>query len=187
MIILASASPRRRELLGYIAPEFEVRPTGCDESCGRTDGEGRVLELSMRKALAAREHAAAGDAVIAADTVVELDGEILEKPRDREDALRMLHALSGRTHTVCTGVAMCFRGKTYSFCEKTRVTFCRLREEQLVAYVDSGEPMDKAGAYGMQGAGSFMVERVEGDPYNVIGLPVCALNRLLWDVGALGG
>ena len=183
MLILASGSPRRRELLGRITPDFTVRPTGCDEDLLCDDPAQRVLELSRRKARAA--DCAAADAVLAADTIVALDGAILEKPADSDDARRMLRLLSGRTHTVYTGVTLRRGAEERSFYCATAVTFWPLEEDLLENYVRSGEPLDKAGAYGIQGRGALLVRRIEGDFFNVMGLPVGQVYRALLEFGAL--
>ncbi len=185
MIILASQSPRRRELMKHITEEFLVRPTGCDEHLCCPDPVEHVRLLALRKAEAAvKEHAPGeNDAVVAADTVVFLDGRILEKPADEEDARAMLRALSGRENTVCTGVAVAFRGELRSFTRQTKVRFYRLTEDEIEAYVRSGEPMDKAGAYAIQGLGALLVREIEGDYFNVVGLPVAPLARLLREMG----
>ena len=180
MIILASASPRRRELLSYVC-EFEVRPTDCDESCDIASPEEFVRELSRRKALACA--AEAGDIVIGADTVVAIDGEILGKPKDAEDAKNMLRKLSGRTHSVFTGVTVVKDGEAHTFAERTDVTFFELSAETIDRYVASKEPCDKAGAYGIQGKGCLLVEKINGDYFNVVGLPVARLSRLLNTIG----
>ena len=182
MIILASASPRRRELLGRIC-DFEVRPSDCDEKCDKTDPAQYVTELSQRKAHATR--AENGDTVIAADTSVFLDGEMLNKPRDKADAKRMLKALSGRIHSVYTGVTVISNGRSVSFCEKTDVEFYGLSSELISEYAESGEPLDKAGAYGIQGKGCVLVKRIDGDYFNVMGLPVARLYRELKNIGAI--
>ncbi len=182
MIVLASASPRRRELLSRIC-EFEVRPSRCDENCGERDPDALVRELSLRKARAAK--AGPSDVVIAADTVVFLDGDILGKPRDKAEAREMLGRLSGRTHTVFTGVTVIKDGKEHTFCDRTRVTFYRLSKELADEYVESGEPLDKAGAYGIQGKGCLLVKRIEGDFFNVMGLPIARLYRLLTEIGGI--
>jgi len=183
MIILASASPRRRELLGQIC-DFEVRATDCDESCALTSPEELVCELSKRKAQACR--AGTEDTVIGADTVVALDGEILGKPKDAEDAKNMLRKLSGRTHSVFTGVTVLKNGGAHTFCERTDVTFYELSEELIDRYVDTKEPYDKAGAYGIQGKGCVLVKGICGDYFNVVGLPMGRLYHLLNTIGGSG-
>ncbi len=185
MLILASQSPRRRELLGLITDQFLVRPTGCDESFVCADPAEHARQLALRKCAAAvaAQPLNPDDAVIAADTVVFLDGVLLEKPRTAEEACAMLRRLSGNTHVVCTGVAVAYHGETRSFVQQTRVTFRNLSDELIARYVATGEPMDKAGAYGIQGRGALLVEGIEGDYFNVVGLPVSALYRLLLDMG----
>lgn len=186
MIVLASASPRRQQLLKLIYPDFAVRPANCDESSDLHDPAARSVQLALRKAGTLAKQCAPEDTVIAADTMVYLHGHILEKPRTPAEARQMLLSLSGETHTVYTGVAVCHGGQSYSFCSQTDVTFCPLPAWQIDAYVASGEPMDKAGAYGIQGAGALLVERIDGDFYNVMGLPVSQLHQLLLRIGAAG-
>ncbi len=183
MLILASQSPRRRELLGLITRNFLVRPTGCDETLDCADPAEHALQIACRKCAAALAEAGPEDAVIAADTVVYLDGLLLGKPRDPAEAAAMLSRLSGRTHTVCTGVAVAFRGGTRNLCQQTRVTFYDLSRGLIDWYVSTGEPMDKAGAYGIQGRGALLVRDIAGDYSNVVGLPVAALYRLLVEMG----
>ena len=183
MLILASQSPRRRELLGLITRNFLVRPTGCDETLDCADPAEYALQIACRKCAAALAEAGPEDAVIAADTVVYLDGLLLGKPRDPAEAAAMLSRLSGRTHTVCTGVAVAFRGGTRTLCQQTRVTFYDLSRSLIDWYVSTGEPMDKAGAYGIQGRGALLVRDIAGDYSNVVGLPVAALYRLLVEMG----
>ena len=183
MLILASQSPRRRELLGLITRDFLVRPTGCDETLDCADPAEHALQIACRKCAAALAEAGPEDAVIAADTVVYLDGLLLGKPRDPAEAAAMLSRLSGRTHTVCTGVAVAFRGGTRNLCQQTRVTFYDLSRGLIDWYVSTGEPMDKAGAYGIQGRGALLVRDIAGDYSNVVGLPVAALYRLLVEMG----
>ena len=184
MLILASQSPRRRELLGLITEHFLVRPTGCDESFLCDDPAEHARQLALRKCAAALENQSLNpdDAIIAADTVVFLDGVLLEKPATADEACVMLRRLSGNTHTVCTGVAVAFRGETRSFVQQTRVTFYDLPDSLIDWYVSTGEPMDKAGAYGIQGKGALLVKGIEGDYFNVVGLPVSPLYRLLLDM-----
>lgn len=178
-IVLASGSPRRRELLhlGGLR-DFTVAPTDADETVPEGTPPGEMVRLlSRRKAEAAR--AAARDIVIAADTIVWLDGRALGKPADGEDAVRMLTELSGRRHTVWTGVTL-RRGLEYlTECEATEVWFRTLEPAEIRAYVRTGEPMDKAGAYAIQGTACSFVERIEGDYTNVIGLPMARLAAML--------
>ncbi|MPM19823.1 Septum formation protein Maf [bioreactor metagenome] len=183
-LILASGSPRRRELLGQMGlGEFTVISPDIDESVWKDLPPGqqvRTLSASKAAAVAARQE---GAMVIAADTVVVLDGLVLGKPRDREDAIRMLTALSGRRHEVYTGVTVTKDNVTLTEHEITRVTFRLLSREEISHYVDTGEPMDKAGAYGIQRFGALLVEGIEGDYFNVMGLPVCRLGRMLTEFG----
>lgn len=179
-IILASQSPRRRELLGQMGfTDFEIRPAVGEERAepGLTPAE-LVEALSRQKGEEIAKNAA--DAlVIAADTVVAVDGRVLGKPHDRGEAEAMLASLSGRTHTVYTGVTLCCGGEVLCQHEATHVRFRPLTAEEISAYVATGEPMDKAGAYGIQGYGALLVEGIEGDYSNVVGLPVCRLGRML--------
>lgn len=180
-IVLASASPRRRELLEQIGLAFEVRVSDVEEKVTVSDPGQVVEELSRQKAeavLAALEETEGDMLVIGADTVVALEGNILGKPADPEDATRMLKELSGRSHEVYTGVTLLYRPGTGSsvcrrtFHERTKVVFCPLTEEEISDYVSSGECLDKAGAYGIQGIFARYVQGIEGDYNNVVGLPV---------------
>lgn len=183
-LVLASSSPRRRELLAELGLPFEVRPSDADET--PRPGEGpEALVLRLARAKAARV-ARPGELVLGADTVVAIDGEILGKPIDGADATRMLRALSGRPHEVWTGVALHrTTGTTASeptalaYARRTLVTFRELSESELTAYVASGEPRDRAGAYAIQGGAAGFVERMEGDWDNVVGLPLAAVRDLL--------
>lgn len=181
-VILASASPRRSQLLRGLGISFCVRPADCDEHSAEHDPERLVCELARRKAMAV--DAGPQDTVIAADTVVCLSGEILGKPHDSAEASNMLHRLSGRMHTVFTGVAVRRSGQILVRAEKTDVYFRTLPDEYIERYVESGEPLDKAGAYGIQGVGGAFVRRIEGDFYNVMGLPLCTLCQMLEEIGA---
>jgi septum formation protein len=173
-VILASSSPRRRELLHLIGVPHEIRPADIDESC--RPGESPRAHAERL----AREKASAIDApdavVIGSDTIVVVDGDVLGKPRDRAQAAEMLRRLSGRSHVVMTGVAVWWRGRLESTVEEVDVTFRDLTDREIDRYIDTGEPMDKAGAYGIQGYGATIVERVEGDYFAVMGL---ALNQLV--------
>lgn len=185
-LILASASPRRRELLGRMGLTFEVRASDVDE---RIEGlpEERVLALSIRKAEAAARGLEAG-LVLAADTLVALDGLSLGKPADARAAKAMLSALSGRSHEVYTGVCLldASSGRRDARVECTRVWFRPLSEAQIETYVETGEPMDKAGAYAIQGGAGAFVERIEGSFENVMGLPVQTLQSMLQEFAACG-
>ncbi len=178
-LILASASPRRQELLRLITEDFEVHPVNADETLpAGMPTELAASFLADQKAQAAAK-AHPGDLVIGCDTIVMLEDEIMGKPKDREDAFRMLRRLSGETHTVMTGTALYLDEKSTVFTTETDVTFYELTDEEINAYLDTGEPFDKAGAYGIQGKGSLLVRRIEGDYFNVVGLPVAALSRTL--------
>ena len=182
MLILASASPRREELLRLITADFAVVTMDTDETVPPGTGpEETVLELARRKALAVAA-ARPEDTVIGADTVVAVDGEILGKPRDEAEAAAMLGRLSGRRHMVFTGVAIIAGGRCRAFAEHAEVEFIPLRASQISAYVATGEPMDKAGAYGIQGKGALYVRGITGDFYTVMGLPVCRLAGILEEI-----
>lgn len=179
-IILASQSPRRRELLKRIVPDFVVQPADADESLSPDcTPEQNVAQLARRKARAVAQQAEAGALVIAADTIVVCDDAILGKPADQADAVRMLHMLSGRTHQVMTAVCVKTAETELAEVSVTDVTFRTLHDGEAEAYAASGEPMDKAGAYGIQGAGGLFIPRIDGDYYGVMGLPVCMLGELL--------
>ena len=179
-IILASQSPRRRELLEMLGLQFEIRPAVGDEIIA--DGLTPAVAVKALSGGKAEEVAALCDSdtlVIAADTVVAHEGKILGKPRDEEDAFRMLSALSGAEHRVYTGVTL-IRGETQlREAEETIVRFRPMTEREIRAYIRTGEPMDKAGAYGAQGIGALFVDRIEGDFFNVMGLPLCRLCTML--------
>ena len=184
-IILASASPRRRELLERIGiTGFTVAAPNVDESVepGLSPAD-MVEELSLRKARAAAQNACPDDLIIAADTVVALDAAVLGKPRDRDDAFAMLSALSGREHHVYTGVTVLRGARTVTRHEVTAVTFRELSPDEIRSYIATGEPMDKAGAYGIQGVGALLVSGIRGDYSNVMGLPVFRLGLILRDFG----
>ncbi len=182
-VILASQSPRRRELLALIGITHEVRPADVDESVHPDEAPVPHCERLAR----AKAHTLAvqhPDAVvIGSDTIVVIDGDILGKPGDRAEAIAMVSRLSGRTHTVFTAVAVAHGGVTLSGVESVSVTFRELEAAQIAAYVDTGEPMDKAGAYGIQGFGATNVERIDGDYFAVMGLPLGRMVALLRDLG----
>ena len=183
-VILASASPRRRELLALVFPSFRVIPSSFDENMvpPELDPPGHVVYSAEMKA---KDLAGTylESLVIAADTVVVIDGEILGKPADQRDAARMLRALSGRTHQVYTGVAVARHGRLRSDFECTDVTFADLSDETISRYIATGEPMDKAGAYAIQGKGSVLISGINGCYFNVVGLPLHNLSRLLEQFG----
>ena len=180
-VILASASPRRRELLRLIGVEHEVRPADIDERyLPHETPRAHAERLAREKATTIHED----DAVtIGSDTIVVVDGDVLGKPRDRAHAAQMLRRLSGRSHVVMTGVAVCWQDRVASGLEEVAVTFRVLTDVEIERYIDTGEPMDKAGAYGIQGFGATIVERVDGDYFAVMGL---ALNRLMGLCRSLG-
>lgn len=177
MIILASQSPRRQELLKLITSDFEIKVSNVDETLpDKITPKEAVMYLSKIKA----ELFADGDnIVIGADTVVALDGKILGKPKSEENAKEMLRFLSGRTHSVFTGVTLASDKKAKTFAVETKVKFFELTNEEIDAYIKTKEPFDKAGAYGIQGYGSLLVEKIDGDYFNVVGLPVSTLAREL--------
>lgn len=178
-IILASQSPRRRELMANIVSDFEVIVSDADETVpeGIAPEEVPAYLARVKAAAVAGDHP--GKTVIGADTVVILDGEVMGKPRDEADAVRMLQMLSGRVHTVITGCCIIRDGSRHSFSETTHVEFYPLNDREIMEYIATGEPFDKAGAYGIQGRGSVLVKRIEGDFFNVMGLPVGRLRREL--------
>ncbi len=184
-IILASQSPRRRQLLGQIGLDhFIVRPARGEEIMDPALSPAQLVEeLSRQKAREVAGASDPGDLVIAADTVVAIDGRVLGKPHDREEACAMLSALSGREHTVYTGVTVCRDDRMLTQHEATQVRFRPLSPREIRAYVDSGEPMDKAGAYGVQELGALLVEGIRGDYFNVVGLPLCRLGQMLSQFG----
>ena len=182
-VILASQSPRRRELLDLIGIAHEVRPADVDESVHPDElpvPHCERLARSKAHTLAVQHPDAV---VIGSDTIVVIDGDILGKPADRVGAIAMLSRLSGRTHTVFTAVAVAHGGVTLSGVETVAVTFRTLDDARIAAYVDTGEPMDKAGAYGIQGFGATNVERIDGDYFAVMGLPLGRMVGLMQELG----
>ena len=182
-IVLASASPRRQELLQRIGiADFEVRVPDADESYPATlTPQEIVCHISRQKSLALKS--GEDEIVITADTMVFLDDKRLGKPTDEADALAMLTALQGRRHTVCTGVTVRQGNNILTRAASTDVYFRPAQQQELLAYIRGGEPMDKAGAYGVQGQGSLLVERIDGDFFNVMGLPVVLLSQMLQHFG----
>ena len=182
-IVLASGSPRRQELLHRIGiDEFTIRVPQVEESYpDDLSPEQIVSYISRKKSLAVPS--GNEEIVITADTMVFLDDKRLGKPRDEADALIMLTALAGRHHTVCTGVTVRCGEQLITRAQSTEVHFREATQEELRAYIRSGEPMDKAGAYGVQGQGALLVERIDGDFFNVMGLPVLLLSRMLREFG----
>ena len=184
-IILASGSPRRKELLTQIGvKDYRVVVSDVDENVDRDmPPDQMVEELSRRKAEAVRDQVGGDALIIAADTVVSLEGEVLGKPSDETDAFRMLSALSGNRHQVYTGFTVLCGGEAVTSHETTTVTFRELEMQEIMDYIATGEPMDKAGAYGIQGLGAVLISGIEGDYFNVMGLPVYRLGRVLAGFG----
>lgn len=181
-LILASQSPRRRELFDLIGLAYTPVVSPADENIPLSEPGAYVEALALRKAEAVfAQHPRA--CVVGADTIVWQDGRIIGKPKDEADAFCILQALSGKTHTVYTGLAVLAPGSREILHDVTRVTFRPLAEEEIRSYIKSGEPMDKAGAYGVQGLGAVLVERVEGCYFTVIGLPVPRLYTALKKLG----
>ena len=189
-LILASASPRRQELLRTLGLAFTVKTADIDETMDPALGaEAEVARICRAKAMAVLPAAAEDDIVIAADTIVCVDDRILGKPHTAAEAAEMLRLLSGREHQVRTGVTVCTRERAVTEVDVTGVRFRPLTEAEIAAYVRTGEPMDKAGAYGIQGLASIFVESLRGDYFNVMGLPLCRLSQILqqFGVAVLGG
>ncbi len=177
MIILASKSPRRKELLSFITTDFTVKSADVDETLPQGITPDKAVEyLSRIKAEPLKNE---NDIVIGADTVVALDGKILGKPRDEADAFATLRMLSGKEHSVFTGVSVIKGEKIETFSVQTKVKMFELTDEEIEEYIATAEPFDKAGSYGIQGKGSLLVEKIDGDYFNVVGLPISRLNRVL--------
>ena len=182
-IILASASPRRKELLELINVKFKIQASNIDEILDdRLNLEDKIEDLSYQKASSIADTVSGDFLVIGADTVVEIDGEILGKPKDKADAKRMLQLLSGKDHQVITAICLIptnDKNNSVKTHEKTKVKFIQLTEEQIDKYIESGEPMDKAGAYAIQGLGVMFVKSISGCYTNVVGLPIPLLTGIL--------
>ncbi len=182
-VVLASASPRRRDLLRLIGIPHEIRPADIDETYISGEQPRQHAER-LARAKADKVAATESDAlVIGADTIVVVDGSVLGKPGNEADAVRMLSMLSGRSHVVITAVATAYDGRVVSGVEEVVVAFRDLSREEIESYIATGEPMDKAGAYGIQGFGATIVRRVEGDYFAVMGLPLVRLTALMSEVG----
>jgi septum formation protein len=186
MLVLASASPRRRELLAQAGFSFQVHPARIpEEPLVDEDPIAYVTRLAREKAQAVFAHlstvpvASASLVVLGADTIVTLDGHILGKPKDRPDAVRMLRLLSGRDHRVVTGVALAAAGLDETAAEITTVSFLALSDDEIESYIATGEPMDKAGAYAIQGRAARWIPRIEGCYFNVVGLPLARISTML--------
>ncbi len=183
-VILASASPRRSELLRNLGLSFVICPADLDEESIQENTPSRLVEaISSAKASKVAAESDPNALVIAADTVVVLDGVVLGKPANADAAKQMLSALSGKTHEVYTGVTLRQGVRDVCFHERSEVQFRTLSEEEIGAYLQTGEPMDKAGSYGIQGVGALLVSEIRGDYFNVMGLPLCRLGLALQDFG----
>ena len=183
MLVLASASPRRRELLHNVGISFDVQPAHINEDPLPNEVAKDYAERLAREKAQAIAQQRPKNPVLGADTVVVIDNQILGKPADSADAARMLHLLSGRTHQVITGVCLAVDGRYTVASETTAVTMSEISEQEIRAYVATGEPMDKAGAYAIQGIASRWIPRIEGDYSNVVGLPVARVYRMLQQAG----
>lgn len=186
-LILASKSPRRREILGSLGLSFEVITADTDESCDLSDPTLYVKEIAVRKGKAVRDALLAegrdlsDTVIISADTVVACDGKILGKPHSREEAKEMLTLLSGKTHTVISGVALFSEDKVAVCAEVTEVVFTEIDEKELSLYLDSDEPYDKAGAYAIQGFASLWISGIGGDYFNVVGFPTHRFRQMMFE------
>lgn len=183
-LILASSSPRRKELLTQLGLTFRIMTSNVKENTDRNvPPEELTVKNARKKSLSVAEKAETGDIVIGADTVVAADGVVYGKPCDTEEAVRMLAALNGREHQVVTGVAVVRNGLIWTDYAVTRVQMARLSDGEIERYVATGEPMDKAGAYAIQGIGALFIEEIAGCYFNVVGLPLHVLSRLLHKAG----
>ena len=184
-IILASGSPRRRELLRELGLNFEVYKPEVDETRKPDElPEELCFRLSRMKALNAAK-IFENSIIISADTIVVINSDILGKPKNREDTFRMLSELQGKWHEVLTGISVSMNDKIISHVEHTRVKFKALTEAEILKYLETGESDDKAGAYAIQGKGALFIERIDGDFYNVVGLPLCVLGKMLAEFGIM--
>lgn len=179
MIILASASPRRKELLSLICDNFKIIPADIDESLDGSVDLYDIPEYLARQKAAAVYKTHPNDIVIGCDTGVFVKNQMIGKPKSEKAAVEILKLLSGKTHKVITGCAILGKGEPISFSKVTEVEFYKLSDEEILEYVETGEPMDKAGAYGIQGKGGVFIKQIKGDYFNVVGLPVAELKRRL--------
>ncbi len=184
-IVLASSSPRRRQLLAAAGFDFDVEPADIDESLRRGEDAATYVQRLAREKAQAVAARISDRPILGADTVVALDGDTLGKPANGDEARHMLRRLSGRAHSVLTGVALEWRERREVRVERTMVWMVEISEAEIAWYVESGEPMDKAGAYAVQGRASRFIKRIEGSYTNVVGLPVAAVTQLLRDAGLL--
>ena len=184
-IILASGSPRRKELMEMLkVPNLEIIPAKGEESAHpELSPPELVMELARCKAAEVAPADAEDTITLGADTIVVLDGKVLGKPRDEQEAFDMLRSLSGRSHIVYTGVALIRGGRVLCHAERSDVRFRELGDDEIQRYIATGEPMDKAGAYGAQGYASLFVEGIDGDFFNVMGLPLCAMGKMFKELG----
>lgn len=184
-IVLASGSPRRRELLSVVGvKDFEVCPAEGEEKTEAGLAPSEIVKsLSGAKAREVAEKFDGDTVIIAADTIVWAGGRVLGKPHSEDEAFKMLKVLSGKTHEVYTGITLIKGGETLSCAECTKVEFRELSDDEINAYIATGEPLDKAGAYGIQGMASLMVKKIDGDYFNVVGLPLCLLGQMLKQIG----
>lgn len=178
-VILASGSPRRKQLLEEMGLNFRVAPTDADETLPEGAAPSQAAEELARRKAAMAQRLAPDALIIAADTLVAVGGHILGKPVDEQDAVKMLGLLSGCHHEVVTGICVAWQGRLCSACEKTMVRFDELSGMDIMEYVSTGEPLDKAGAYGIQGKAGVFITGIEGCYFNVMGLPKAALKKLL--------
>lgn len=178
-LILASASPRRREILKNCGYDFRVIPADTDETAFKNTAADKLPEIIARKKAAAVAQEYPEDIIVAADTIVSINGDILGKPKDESDAFRMLRLLSGKAHSVYTGVCIMKGGFCESFVRESLVTFYDLSDREILDYIASGETLDKAGAYGIQEKGALLVREIRGDYFNIVGLPIAELSRRL--------
>ena len=178
MIILASKSPRRKELLEMAGFDFVVRTYDVEENIKEDDPAEYVKKTALKKGLVASSYNPL-DIIISADTIVVLDDKILEKPKDKQDAFSMIKSYQGRSHHVYTGVAIIYKNECINFYEDTLVTVSNLTDEEIRDYINTSEPYDKAGAYAIQGIFGKYIEKIDGDYFNVMGLPLCAINKHL--------
>lgn len=182
MIILASGSPRRKQLLELAGVPFEIIVSNADETVSGSPDK-QVKTLALRKARAVRDVLGEKRIILSADTLVHVNGRVLGKPEDADDAFKMLKILSGNMHEVYTAVALVRGSEEHVFADVTRVFFRTLTEAEIRAYIETGEPFDKAGAYGVQERGAVLVDRVEGDFYTVVGLPIAKVWTALAEMG----
>ncbi|MBR2743084.1 MAG: septum formation inhibitor Maf [Clostridia bacterium] len=176
-LILASASPRRKAIFTDLGLDFEIVPSNADENTSEREPSRAVMALSRQKA--ENVFSRTGKTVVSADTIVVLDGQIMGKPKDEADARRMLRALSGRAHEVYTGICVKNAEKTVSRACRTTVRFRELSDTEIERYVRTGEPLDKAGAYGISGLGALLISGVEGDFWNVVGFPIATFGEVM--------